>query len=272
MITVNKKTNLSLALSLFLLAGCAGTNNAGIAHQDRFVSVLGVDDVKVSVCYLKTFASSLGGGGAAGIYDLSAHETDFFSNDDYKYSYGSVIVTGHSDPANGFYYLIGNNNASGYLFQNASALDGHRAVAKRILSEDVSFLNGIYAQMKTFASWDEAAIASNGYQSVEVLYSDISTTLGFSAKTVKKTADATDSIDYFVTLDKKGTGYFFTDVVVRQKSVSLSDGIASYFNYDWHLTLVDEYGSQTFNMNSYSIALADSDIASIDPNSVIQTL
>jgi hypothetical protein len=270
MTTVSKK--ISALLPFVLLASCAGSTYGGVATTDKFVSLASVNDVKVSSCYLKTKVSAISGGPSIGSITASAHECDFFTNNDYKYATSTMAIIGHDDVQKGLYYLVNSTNISGYIYTDPAALNGHRALAKKMLSDDVDFITSIYNKVKDYSTWDSAAISSNGFAKVSVEYTDIGSTVGYNATTVKETASSKTQMDYYFTLDKTDAGYFFTDVIIREAITDLTTGGISYFNDEWNLALVDAYSDQTFNILSYTLALAGTDLSTLSSDALTQTL
>ncbi|MCI1244704.1 MAG: hypothetical protein LKG11_01970 [Bacilli bacterium] len=269
-----RATKISLAaLACLALAGCGSNVETGVATPDDFVSLSNLDSVHISALTLKTKSSSIAAD-ASGLkkagprfasYSISAHEVDFFTNDDFEYSTSSLSVVGHSDVAHSSYYLVNGTTSFGYVYDSAAALTAHREAADRMLVDDYAYIASIYDTIKQYSG--ETAEEA-GFASLSVLYTNVDSTVGYNCVTVVSGSDGSSTeTDYFLTLDKVGDAYVFTDVIVRAKTTSVTGGI-TYSNYEFNLVHKDGFEDQVFNLASMYISKAGLDLSSIPATSI----
>jgi hypothetical protein len=259
-----------LILPILVLTSCATGSFGEKATSSSFVEVAALGQINIASCYLKTkvgiasvsnSASSVSSTGT-----LSAHETDFYSNNDFKYSGSDGAVIGHTEK--GFHYLLNATTSMGYQFTTDDPLVPYRDKAVAVLLQDYTALSDLYDTIKTYATSDAASL---GFDSVNVTFAEAGDTVGYSAFAVLSDGVTSTEVDYYLTLDKAvDEAYVFTDVIIRTSVTTLATGIIAYKNQEYNLVTVSDYSSTNFvfNLTSYSIVLGTSNLSSI-PSSVL---
>ena len=259
-----------LLLPTFLVASCAANSFGEKATSSSFVEVAALGQINIASCYLKTkvgIASATdSASSASATATVSAHETDFYSNNDFKYSESDGAVIGHAEK--GFHYLLNATTSMGYQFLSDDPLVPYRDKAVAVLLQDYTALSDLYDTVETYATGDAASL---GFDSVNVTFAEAGDTVGYSAITIKSDATTSTEVDYYLTLDKAvDEAYVFTDVIIRTSITTLATGTIAYKNQEYNLVAVSDYSSTNFvfNLSSYSIVLGGSDLSSI-PSSVL---
>jgi hypothetical protein len=283
------KTSLALLALSFALSGCASSISGGNVSASSFVSLADITSVKVASIYLKSKTSSISSGTATSSMASSskavsssssassattsdvaaAHQASFYSNEDYRYAVGTLSVLGHSDVSNGLYYLVNLTTLGGFLYTAASPLAAHRAKAYQLLKDDYAYLTSVYTLIQSYVGKSASEL---GFSSVSVTYANIASTVGYEAHTVLTESDKTTETHYYLTLDKVDGGYAFTDVIIRQSVTAKATGGILYTNNEYNLALVDSYSDMSFNLASYSLALAGTDLSAISSTGLTQGL
>lgn len=260
----------TLAFSALLLAGCSSGEMGGVASASSFVNLASLSQLHVTSCCLRSDVGLNGSTttSSSGSTSIGAHETDFYSNDDFSFTVSSGTTIGHKQ--NGFYYLLNGTKSSGFQFLVDTPLESYRAYAKELLTDDYTYLSSLYSLIQSYATSSD--ISTLGLSSAETTYGIAGDTIGYTTKTIATTDTSKTELDYYMTLDKEESyGYAFTDVIVRQATTDLSTGNISYTNKEYSLTYADNYDDTNFvfNLASYTIALGNSDISAIDPNALV---
>jgi hypothetical protein len=268
--------NRLLLLSAVLLSACSGSSYGGEAEASSFVELADLSSFHVASCYLKTKSGTT----SVAVSDeestssssdeetAAAHEVDFYSSDDFRYTVGSTNIVGHTDKS-GLYFLLNPNKLVGYLFEDETPLDPQRAVAKAMLQTDYSYLSGLYALLQGYVG---AAAAELGFDSINVYYTNVSTTVGYNASTVKTIGNVTTQIDYYLTLDEVAAGgYAFTDAIVRTTVTNYATDTIAYLTNEYNLSLVDDYSSTNYSFSpaNYTIIIASGGLDTLDFNGLV---
>lgn len=238
------KTSL-LPLAILVLAGCSTNVNNGVAKEADFVALADVNSIAISTVTLKTKTASIAATANSGKQALiqeaylplpqgalptatySAHEADFYTDDDFKYATSSLSVIGHSDTKSSSYYLVNGLNSLGFVYSDATKLDAHRTAAKKLFTDDYAYLVTLYNGIKALSS---KSASESGYDKVTIEYTNINATVGYNCVTVKNNGTSTTEIRYYLTLDKVGDGFVFTDVIIRQSVTNNANGGVAYSN------------------------------------------
>jgi len=283
---MTRATKISLLpLAILTLAGCSTNVNNGIAKETDFVALADVSSVAISSVTLKTKTASIAATANSGKQALiqeaylplpqgalptatySAHEADFYTDDDFKYATSALSIIGHSDSKNSSYYLVNGLNSLGYVYSDAAKLASHRAAAKKLLSDDYAYLVTLYNGIKALSSM---SASDAGYDKVTIEYTNINATVGYNCVTVKNNGTSTTEIRYYLTLDKVGDGFVFTDVIIRQSVTNNASGGVAYSNAEYNLVHGDALEDQVFNLASMSISMAGLDLSTVPSTAIDQ--
>lgn len=285
---MTRATKISLLpLAILTLAGCSTNVNNGIAKETDFVALADVSSVAISSVTLKTKTASIAATGnsskakqglvsqaflplpqgALPTATYSAHEADFYTDDDFKYATSALSVIGHSDSKNSSYYLVNGLNSLGYVYSDAAKLASHRAAAKKLLSDDYAYLVTLYNGIKALST---KTASESGYDKVTIEYTNINATVGYNCVTVKNNGTSTTEIRYYLTLDKAGNGFVFTDVIIRQSVTNNASGGVAYSNAEYNLVHGDALEDQVFNLASMSISMAGLDLSTVPSTAIDQ--
>lgn len=283
---MTRATKISLLpLAILTLAGCSTNVNNGIAKETDFVALADVSSVAISSVTLKTKTASIAATANSGKQALiqeaylplpqgalptatySAHEADFYTDDDFKYATSALSIIGHSDSKNSSYYLVNGLNSLGYVYSDAAKLASHRAAAKKLLSDDYAYLVTLYNGIKALSSM---SASDAGYDKVTIEYTNINATVGYNCVTVKNNGTSTTEIRYYLTLDKAGNGFVFTDVIIRQSVTNNASGGVAYSNAEYNLVHGDALEDQVFNLASMSISMAGLDLSTVPSTAIDQ--
>jgi hypothetical protein len=287
--TIAKNKIVLPLFALFVLSGC-GSNYAGVASETSFVTVVSSDEVNIASSTVKTKTSTLSGTAATSSSSsssttssssssstsdaTSAHTANIYTNGNYKYVNGSTTYIGYSSTSSSgktHYYLINGTTSLGLLYSSFDGLQSYYDLTEGLITSDYAVIEAAYDKIQTYAGKSASDV---GALSLSLLYSDITSTVGYNFYLKTEDNDNYYEDYYFVTMDRVGTSdtYAFTDYIYRKITTSKSTGAITFNVTEYTLSVVDAYSDMSISLSAYTISLAGVDTSSIDASVVDQSL
>lgn len=253
-----------------LLASCEVEHYAGIpSTEENFVSVIAAENYRPSssIVTIPQLAAAISSPAtAASLFPFAGMENDgireihFYNNDGFSFPYGTQTVTGVYDRSNEYYYLLmgSGSSAKGLVYTDSARLDELASDAHSLYKRDYAICYASYETFMGIALGTLDGFDSSLYSNIEIGYSNIGSTAGYSLVMERDNVDGNDyKLEFNITMDLYEDGvYAITDCSYRLREYSIQFQSSRHYVKEFKFASAAQMSNYNWTKSNYVLSFA----------------